>query len=540
MRNGGGKLPAPEAPTGAGEKGKIMTRKYVIASLLAGSALLCMTPAYAAQEEAAAQQESTEPDSSDDAADQAIQSAGQVDDMSAKIELLQAQVEALQEALESVKSAQVKATPSWKGGPEFSDKDAGFTFKPKGFMQWDAGYVGFPEGDERRGTVGGINFANLGFNSRARRLVFGAEGTLPGSFGYKFELNFAQGAVDYEDIILTYDMKNTPLQISVGNFYPYSSLETVTSSRLGSVVERASFTDAFNYNRRLGVGIQLSDKKTDSYLLQAGLFSTPINENPASFIRTGWQASVRGVYSPMLGSTRLHLGANFQHRVNNVESQGQQYRTRPLTQITDQRFIDSGTIASKGDDALGLEFAAIMKRFHVAAEAQKVWVRGTYTPAEILVLNGELDDNDTAAGTGFNGDPSFTGGYFELGYYLTGETRGYKGGKWDRTKVLKPFNDGGWGAFQVNARLDYVDLTDDVDSGSTSLDAPFYVNGGKQFGYQASLIWNPVDWLRFMAQYGHVDVTGGPRNALGEDLSEPANKRKFGVDTATFRAQLEF
>ena len=524
-----------------------MTRTHVLASLLAGSAFVFAVPAFAAQEDPAAQQEPTEPDASDAAADEAIQATGQVDDMQAKIELLQAQVEALQEALEGVKSAQVKATPSWKGGPEFSDKDAGFTFKPKGFMQYDAGYVGFPEGDERRGTVGGINFGNLGFNSRARRLVFGAEGTLPGSFGYKFELNFAQATVGYEDIILTYDMKKAPLQISVGNFYPYSSLETMTSSRLGSMVERASFTDAFNYNRRLGIGIQLSDKKADSYLVQAGIFSTPIDDISVSgtslansFVRTGWQASLRGVYSPMLGSTRLHVGANFQHRSNNQEGQQGQYRTRPLTQITDQRFIDTGNIASKGDDAVGLDFAAIMKKFHIAAEAQKVWLRGTYTPAEIAILNSDPNDNDTSSGTGYNGNPSFMGGYFELGYYLTGETRGYKGGKWDRTKVLKPFSDGGWGAFQVNARVDYVDLTDDVDGNSASLAAPFYVNGGKQLGYQASVIWNPVDWLRFMAQYGHIDVTGGPRNALGEDLSEPVNKRKFGVDTATFRAQLEF
>ena len=41
-------------------------------------------------------------------------------------------------------------------------------------------------------------------------------------------------------------------------------------------------------------------------------------------------------------------------------------------------------------------------------------------------------------------DPSalVPGGYFEVGYYLTGESRGYKGGKWDRTKVLNPFDKG--------------------------------------------------------------------------------------------------
>ncbi|MFL6737579.1 MAG: OprO/OprP family phosphate-selective porin, partial [Sphingomicrobium sp.] len=338
-----------------------------------------------------------------------------------------------------------------------------------------------------------------------------------------------------------------PLQIAVGNFYPYSSLETMTSSRLGSMLERASFTDAFNYNRRLGIGITLSDKTADSYLVQAGIFSTPIDDISVSgssltnsFTRTGYQASLRAIYSPMLGTTRLHVGANFQHRSNNQEGQQAQYRARPLTQITDQRFVDTGNIASKGDDAVGLELAAIHKSLHFAAEAQKVWVRHAYTPAEVAVLNTDPDDNDATNGTGYNGDPSFVGGYAEVGFYLTGETRGYKGGKWDRTKVLKPFQNGGWGAIQLNGRVDYVDLTDDVDGSSASLAAPFYVNGGKQLGYQVSLIWNPMDYVRFMAQYGHINVTGGPRNALGDDLGDPINKRKFDVDTAAVRAQLEF
>ena len=516
-----------------------MTRKFVIAALLAGTACTVSAPANAAQEQPAAQQEPevTEPDSSDASADATIQGTNQVDDMQAKIELLQAQVEALQEALESVKSQQVRAVPTWKGGPEFADKEAGFSFKPKGFAQFDAGYVGYPDGDERRGTISGLNFQNLGFNARARRIVIGAEGTLPGRFGYKVEFNLAQGTVDYEDIILTYDFAKAPLQISVGNFYPYSSLETMTSSRLGSMLERASFTDAFNYNRRLGIGLQFSDKTNDSYLVQAGIFSTPIND--ASFTRTGWQASLRALYTPTLGSTRLHLGANFQHRSNTQEAMGQQYRTRPLTQITDQRFIDTGTLASRGDDTLGVEFAAVHKSLHVAAEAQKVWVRDAFSAAQLARINADPDDNDVATGTPLNGDPSFWGGYFEVGYFLTGETRAYKGGKWDRTKVLKPWNDGGWGALQINGRIDYVDLSDRVDDSATFA-APFYVNGGKQLGLQTSLIWNPIDWVRFMAQYGHLEVTGGPR-ALGlVDLTKPANKRKFGVDTFAARAQIEF
>ena len=524
-----------------------MNRQFVLRTLLAGSALILSAPAWSQDPAPAQAPEQTEPDQSDAAANAAIAAAAPVDDAQAKIELLAQQVEALQAQLELMKVSIVKATPTWKGGPEFADKDSGFSFKPKGFMQFDAGYVGFPGGTERRGTVGGLNYANLGFNTRARRLVFGAEGGLPGGFKYKAEFNFAQGIVDYEDVILSYDFKNSPLTVTIGNFYPYSSLETVTSSRLGSFLERASFTDGFNYNRRLGIGFSVADKVADRYTLSAGLFSVPINDNPASFTRTGWEASIRGTYSPPVGPGFLHLGASFHHRVNNQEGMAQQYRSRPLTQITDQRFIDTGNVASKGDDSVGVELGGVFKSFHFAAEAQKLWVRHAYNASQIAALNSSTGTNDTipSGAVPLNGNPSFEGAYGEVGYYFTGESRGYKGGKWDRTKVLHPFDKGGWGAFQLNGRVDYLNLNNRVGPSTTNLTVanPNYLNGGKQVGYQVSLIWNPMDYLRFMAQYGHVEVTGGPRAVsplFASTSLTPINQRGFNVDTAAVRAQLEF
>lgn len=526
--------------------------KFMI-GLLAGTAFTLPAPAFAAAQEPPPEaSDPAEPDSSDAAADAAIAAAQPVDDAQAKIDLLQAQVEALQSSIEEMKSQMVKATPSWKGAPQYEDKDAGFSFKPRGAAQFDAGYVGYPRGEELRGTVGGLNFANLGWNSRARRLLLGADGTLPGGFRYSAEFNFAQGTVDYEDIFLAYDFKKAPLTVQIGNIYPFSSLETMTSSKFTSFMERASITDAFNYNRRLGIGFTANDKAADRWLVQAGIFNEPINNG--LFTRTGWQASLRGVFAPTVGSGRIHLGANFQHRENTREAQAQQYRARPLTQITDQRFIDTGNIASKGDDVVGLEVAGVFKRFHFAGEAQKVWVRHAFDAAEIAALNANPESNAgiPAGAVALNGNPSFWGGYLEAGFFLTGETRGYKGGRFDRTKVLKPFNDGGWGAFQVNGRLDYVELRDRVDDSSSSVAAPFYVNGGKQLGYQASLIWNPVDYIRFMAQYGHIDVTGGPRASVATigppplpgifpvGTTTPANKRKYGVDTFAVRAQVDF
>jgi phosphate-selective porin OprO and OprP len=428
-------------------------------------------------------------------------------------------------------TAAAPEAPSWRGAPQFSDKSSGFSFKPKGLVQFDAGFVGIP-GPERSGTVGGLNYSNLGWNSRARRLVIGAEGSLPGGFGYNVEFNFAQGAVDYEDIVLTWQRPKSPIKVTLGNFYPLSSLETMTSSRLTSFLERAAFTDAFNYNRRLGIAIALLDPEADRYTLTAGLFGQEINN--AAFNRTGWQASLRGTFAPMVGNARLHLGANFQHRVAPRDAQNVQYRARPFTQVTDQRFVDTGPVAADGDDIVGLEFGAILKSFHVAAEAQQLWVRG-YRPGRSFGAN-----EGAAGGLFYAGDPSFRSAYAEIGYYFTGESRGYRGGRWDRPKVLHPLNDGGWGALQLNARLDWLDLGDRVGSGAT-LAAPDQVNGGRQLGYELSLIWNPTDYLRFQAQYARAGIEGGPRAATVDPASaRPVNLRDFDVDAFALRGQVDF
>lgn len=465
------------------------------------------------------------------AQDAPVETAETTTDAEAQMEFLKAQVEALQAQVNTLSSKLTKAEPSWKGAPQWVDKDSGWSFKPKGFVQFDAGYVSTP-GPNLAGTVGGLNYNNLGWNMRARRLVFGAEGTLPGGFGYKAEFNFAQSTVDYEDIILTWQGASSPLQVTVGNFYPLSSLETMTSSRLGSFMERAGITEAFNYNRRLGVALAYIDP-ADVLSLTAGVWGQEINDN-TNFNRTAWQASVRGVYSPTWGDTRLHIGANFQHRVNARDTQNVRYRLRPFSQTTDQRFIDTNTIAADGDDILGAELAAIHGPIHFVTEAQKVWVRG-YAPGKVFGPN-----NSAGGGSFYTDDPSFWGGYAEIGFYLTGETRAYKGAKWDRVKVLKPVGKGGFGAVQVNARLDYTNLNDATGDGG-ALGAPNFVNGGRQTGYQLSVIWNPIDYVRVLAQYSRAHVNAGPRAATVDPTgSADILDRKFNVDQVGVRAQVEF
>jgi phosphate-selective porin OprO and OprP len=123
---------------------------------------------------------------------------------------------------------------------------------------------------------------------------------------------------------------------------------------------------------------------------------------------------------------------------------------------------------------------------------------------------------------------------------------------WSRPKVKNPITKGGMGAFQIAARFDYLDLDDDAlkngvtnnfATGTTSLAAlnSRLGRGGTQTSYLLGINWYPVDYLRFMLNYGRVNVEGGPLAATVDPLSTlPVDERDYSVDVLAARMQIEF
>ncbi len=483
-----------------------------------------------------------------------------------EVQQLRAEVQALKDQLAAI-SAKVDAAEAadkaaakkpvaetkWKGGPETSGED-GWSFKPRGRLMVDAGSVSTPgEYAENR---------NLGFATRVRRIRLGAEGTMPGDLGYKVELDFANGNVGFGDAFVSYNPKSTPINLRIGNFETLNGLEQISSSNNVSFIERSAFNEAFINTRRLGAAVAWHNED-DTLRLETGLFAG--HGIDASIDNNGWIAASRGVYSPKLAGGQLHLALNYQYRdfasnnkgvanpTTGSPSQNQlaRYRARPLSQLTDVRFVDTGSFAAKSDQIIGAEFAGVFKSIYFASEVQ--WLRAQgYAAGDIA------SGLDVFAGTGGNigvvptGNPDLFGGYAELGYFITGETRAYSKSIWGRTKVLNPINKGGSGAFQVAARLDYLDLddaelknglTNNFTTGTSSLAA---VNdrlgrGGRQVAYQLGLNWYPIDYIRFMLNYSHLDIEGGPLSVKVDPTSLlPVDQRKYGVDVIAARMQLEF
>lgn len=411
----------------------------------------------------------------------------QIAALQAQVEALQAQVRQLQETQAAAAKASAPATQvTWKGAPQLVDKEGGWSFKPRGRLQYDVAHVSHPDGYSNPG---------LGFSNRLRRARLGVEGTMPGGFGYKFEADFAKGDVEFADAFLSYS--KGPLELIVGQHNNFQSLEELTSSLHTSFIERAAFTDAFGFERRIGASAQY---QKGSVIVQGGLFTDSIADlNAIGDSNNSYSVDGRLVFMPKAGGNQLHFGASAHHRKLNDSATSVRYRQRPAVATTDVRFINTGNIAgARSETGYGLEAAGIFGPFSIASEAywQKV------------------------GRAGFS-DPTFFGAYAEAGYFFTGESRGYKAGKFDRVKVNKPFDKGGWGALSANLRWDHLDLNDGA------------IAGGKQNAYQASLNWKPMDYVLFGLNYAHIAYDDAA-------IVVPVGRRDYSVDTIALRSQIDF
>lgn len=464
---------------------------------------------------------------------------------------LEAQIEGLQAQLTELKTLVTKAQPSWKGSPQFADSDEGFSFKVRGRLMVDTAFAPKPDNF--------IANRNLGFNTRVRRFRIGVEGAIPGGFGYKAEVDYANSTVGFGDVVLTYAPTGKVFGFTFGNQESLDGMEQISSSRWSSFIERAQGNDAFGNTRRIGLALNLRSK--DNLLrFDTGVFAA--HSIDASLDNDGWIGAARATYTPFVGNGFVHMGLNFQHREfqsndNGVAStsvgapsanQIARYRARPFLQTTDVRYVDTGNFAAKSDNIFGAELYGVFKSLHIGGEAQYVKVKA-YSAGDIRTGLDAFSGGSVVTPTG---DPDFISGFFEAGYFLTGETRGYKNGTWDRTKVLNPLNKGGSGAFQLIGRLDYLDLdsskikngaTNNFATGASTLAAlnTRLGRGGKQTGYLFGLTWIPVDYVRFLVNYIHTEVEGGPLAATVKPLSTAAvDQRKFSTDAIAIRASIDW
>ncbi len=385
-------------------------------------------------------------------------------------------------AVKKTTESKSKTVINWKGAPELKNDD-GWSFKPRGRVLIDAGSLG--------SVPSTIATNDRGFSNEARRVRLGVQGSIPGGFGYKVEADLADG-VELTDAYLDY--KDGNLKIKVGQHNNFQSLEELSSSNDTSFIERSAFTDAFGFQRKVGIS---AEYKAGDIILQGGVFTDNIDDLNGANDSIGLDGRV--VFAPKLGDTQLHFGGSAHWRDLGNDITSVRYRQRPLIHTVDTRFINTGRIMRATEEtSYGLEAAVVSGRFHAAGETH--WAKVTRTAMP---------------------NPTFFGGSIEGGVFLTDDSRVYKGGVFKSLKVKNPVGQGGIGALQFNVRYDHLDL---VDAG---------IIGGTQDGYMASLIWTPVNQIRFLINYGRLSYN----DAFGIVAGAPND---YSVDVFGARAQVVF
>lgn len=373
--------------------------------------------------------------------------------------------------------------------------ESGWSVKPRGRIQAELGSVEGPALDLP------ANQAELGPDTRIRRAYLGFDITMPGNFGARIEADFAADPITLTDAYIYYK-PTKQLTITAGQQKAFFGLEDMTSDNFSSFQERAAYSSAFGFERRVGVSAAYAGKE---FLVQGGVFTDdttafgfPSSSGSARGFGDAVSFDARAVYMPKLAGGQLHVGGSVHYRdFKYVESV--RYRARPFVRTTDIRFVDTKALGGvSGELGLGAELAYVHGPLHAATESY--WQKA---------LRPAL------------GDLTFNGGYTEVGYVLTGESRSYKGGAFDRLSPKRELGKGGLGAVEVNLRYDWLDL----NSGP--------VVGGRQDMVGVSLVWVPVKHVRFVADYGHLWLKDSPVTANG-------GQRDYQADAFGLRAQFDF
>jgi len=464
----------------------------------------------------------------------------------AQIDYLKQQLEAMSETLQQMRvkqAAETKVAEAKTPAPKVTQSatskfaiesaDGQYSVGLTGGLQGDLGY--YPGFDAKNRSIGPQNL-NSGFNARRARI--GVTGKAAGDFAYTFIYDAGNSsdatAKGIEAAQVAYlGLKNFQFDIGYGS-QPFT-MDQSTSSYDTLFMERSTPTNiALNLNTgdnrsavggryftdRLWVGAYVTGPAVGDVHGQA--------ERIGAFQRVAYQVLSDPDYT-------LHVGFGVDELIkaplNNGAAAATTSAADPLTgkittstvpspysiSLSDQpelrvdttTFASTGTLGSLANPVTGAQIYDV----ELAGNWRNFYAQGEYFHYQI-----NRQGLDTA---------TFDGGYAQVAYTLTGESHKYNPANAAYSRIVPAHafdpSQGYWGAWEVAARVSYIDLTSNFTPGQaiSSTSQPSAVNGGKQTSFTAGLNWYPNTYMRFELNYIHTDfdkANSGSSGILGAPI----------------------
>jgi len=443
-----------------------------------------------------------------------------------------------------------KAFKTSKWADTFQAESANKDFRVKfgGRTQIDAVAFSAGPGPNQQPNEGGLD-PELADTVNFRRARFRMEGRMYEVYDWACEYDFVNQINVNNELFPTerdsgpltaitdlwFQIREVPLLgiIRVGNQKDPYGYEHLTSSRWLNFMERSFSQDAFEgpFNNGFLPGIQILNNNEEGNLAwQIGEFKNVTNPFGFSNSSGGSMTVGRLVYLPVYedeGRKLLHLGVSgrtmeprrqYTSFTNGLPVGDQitavRFRSRgdirngppgPLNSI----YADSGLLQGTWQNMIGLEFVGNNGPWSFQSEYFGSWLyNARTTSAGPLVTNGYQPKPGTNVGTVY-----YQGGYAEVLYFLTGESRTYSRVEYRFDRPV-PHNNfyavrGGGsgrrinfseGAWQVGLRYNYLCLSDGE------------VNGGVLNGCTLGLNWllNPNARVYFNYDFTYRDFASTP------------------------------
>ncbi|MDY8110429.1 porin [Fulvimarina sp. 2208YS6-2-32] len=357
----------------------------------------------------------------------------------------------------------------------FGSSDRNITLAP--FIQLDGGYTDFTPGKDFWDTSDNL----------LRLYVYGTYDQFGGTFAYDFQnrtFPVRYAFVNYSPTDrLTFQVGQQDEPFSLQDYSGSRFLPFATSGQSAALIPGDNVGGVVKYGG-------------DAYSLAGGIFGGDVNTGvdseglaftgratwapvyAQSEITRGGDASGDGVGTQRVDRL-LHLGAAISTRFDIDHSFGFSGGTNST--LT-SRSIAAGPSFDDADQLLrgNLEASIVLGSLSIQGELTGARVEGSF-------------DSGTAHG-----------GYLYSTYFLTGETRGYSrsSGTFGRVVPKNPIDEGGFGAFEIGARIDYLDLTD------------LCPDGGAQFGASAVANLYLTKRVTLTSDYSYTVGTAGPNDGL--------------------------
>lgn len=379
--------------------------------------------------------------------------------------------------------------------------------KPRGRLHTDVNW--FTQSDENRAVYGDIQD---GVYFRRARLGFDATMFQVTQWRLDFEMASGGGRPSIFDAYVRVTDLPRINNLQIGHFREPFSLEALTSSNWLTFIER-SLNNTFDPSRNWGM-MAFDWTEDERFTWAAGVFREGSDNFGDDIGDSGeWAGTARSTYllfydEPSEGRYLWEVGGSYSYRdpdnrfaVNSTsgppsgpETSIVQYGARPEDNLN--------------EDGIGRTPSLISVSIPDAHNAQHFGVETTRNFGSLNVqaeFMGSLVDRRTAD------DVFYHGAYIQASYFLTGESRRWdrKNGFWGRAEVFEPFfmvdtdhgRCAGWGAWELIARWNYLDLRDG--------------EVGTQYGFvDATTVgfnWYLNPYVYMQVNYEYVDVSsGGP------------------------------